>query len=346
MEGHNLMSKTRIAINGLGRIGRMVFRQAIKDQDLEVVAINASYPPETLAHLIKYDSVHGTFDADVKPIENGVQVDNQKVKLVNSREPEKLPWKELDIDVVVEATGVFKTKKTARLHIQAGAKKVVITAPGKEIDKTIVMGVNDDAYVAEEDDVVSNASCTTNCLAPVVKVLDDRYTIQNGLMTTVHAFTNDQMNLDNPHKDLRRARSASQSIIPTSTGAAKALGEVLPHLNGKLHGMALRVPTPNVSLVDLVIDVEEKVTIDEVNQAFKEAAENELKGYLDYNEEPLVSIDYTTNNYSAVIDGLSTMVMDDHKIKVLAWYDNEWGYSNRVVDLTKLIGSRILQKQA
>ena len=346
MEGHNLMSKTRIAINGLGRIGRMVFRQAIKDQDLEVVAINASYPPETLAHLIKYDSVHGTFDADVKPIENGVQVDNQKVKLVNSREPEKLPWKELDIDVVVEATGVFKTKKTAGLHIQAGAKKVVITAPGKEIDKTIVMGVNDDAYVAEEDDVVSNASCTTNCLAPVVKVLDDRYTIQNGLMTTVHAFTNDQMNLDNPHKDLRRARSASQSIIPTSTGAAKALGEVLPHLNGKLHGMALRVPTPNVSLVDLVIDVEEKVTIDEVNQAFKEAAENELKGYLDYNEEPLVSIDYTTNNYSAVIDGLSTMVMDDHKIKVLAWYDNEWGYSNRVVDLTKLIGSRILQKQA
>jgi len=346
LEGLNLMGKTRIAINGLGRIGRMVFRQAVKDENLEVVAINASYPPETLAHLIKYDSVHGTFDAEVEPIENGVKVDKKEIKLVSSREPEKLPWKELDIDVVVEATGVFKTKETAGLHIQAGAKKVVITAPGKEVDKTIVMGVNDDVYSAEEDDVVSNASCTTNCLAPVVKVLDDRYTIKNGLMTTVHAFTNDQMNLDNPHKDLRRARSASQSIIPTSTGAAKALGEVLPHLNGKLHGMALRVPTPDVSLVDLVIDVEEKVTVDEINQAFKDAANNELKGYLDYNEEPLVSIDYTTNSYSAIIDGLSTMVMDDHKIKVLAWYDNEWGYSSRVVDLTKLIGSRILQKQA
>lgn len=340
------MSKTRIAINGLGRIGRMVFRQAIKDEELDVVAINASYPPETLAHLIKYDSIHGKFEGEVEPLEDGIQVDGKKVKLLSSRDPELLPWKELDIDVVVEATGVFKTKESAGLHIKAGAKKVVITAPGKDVDKTIVIGVNDDVYVAEEDDVVSNASCTTNCLAPVVKVLDDRYTIVNGLMTTVHAFTNDQKNLDNPHKDLRRARSCSQSIIPTTTGAAKALGEVLPHLNGKLHGMALRVPTPDVSLVDLVIDVEEEVTAEEINDAFKEAAANELKGILDYNEEPLVSIDYTTNSHSAIIDGLSTMVMDGHKIKVLAWYDNEWGYSARVVDLAKLVGSRILQKQA
>lgn len=340
------MSKTRIAINGLGRIGRMVFRQAIKDEELDVVAINASYPPETLAHLIKYDSIHGRFDGEVEPLADGIQVDGKEVKLVNSRDPELLPWKDLDIDVVVEATGVFKTKETAGLHIKAGAKKVVITAPGKEVDKTIVIGVNNDVYDPEEDDVVSNASCTTNCLAPVVKVLDDRYTIVNGLMTTVHAFTNDQKNLDNPHKDLRRARSCSQSIIPTTTGAAKALGEVLPHLNGKLHGMALRVPTPDVSLVDLVIDVEESVTAQEINNAFKDAAANELKGILEYNEEPLVSIDYTTNSSSAIIDGLSTMVMDGNKIKVLAWYDNEWGYSARVVDLTKLVGSRLLQNQA
>jgi len=339
------MSKTRIAINGFGRIGRMVFRQAVKDQELEVVAINASYPAETLAHLIKYDSVHGIFDGEVQALEDGINIDGEKVKLVSSREPEKLPWKELNIDVVVEATGKFKTRETAGLHIQAGAKKVVITAPGKEIDKTIVMGVNDKEYVAEEDDIISNASCTTNCLAPVVKVLDDRFTIVNGLMTTVHAFTNDQKNLDNPHKDLRRARGCTQSIIPTSTGAAKALSEVLPHLKGKMHGMALRVPTPNVSLVDLVIDIEESVTAEEINNVYKEAAENELKDIVKYSEEPLVSIDYTTTNYSAIVDGLSTMVIDDHKIKVLAWYDNEWGYSNRVVDLTKLVGSRLLQEQ-
>lgn len=222
-------------------------------------------------------------------------------------------------------------------------KKVVITAPGKDVDKTIVMGVNHDEY-EETDTVVSNASCTTNCLAPVVKVLDEQFKIVNGLMTTVHAFTNDQKNLDNPHKDLRRARGCTQSIIPTSTGAAKALGEVLPHLNGKLHGMALRVPTPNVSLVDLVIDVEESVTVDEVNEAFKQAATGDLEGIIEYSEEPLVSIDYTTTEASATIDALSTMVMDDHKVKVLAWYDNEWGYSKRVVDLTKYVGKSLFVK--
>lgn len=340
------MSKTRIAINGFGRIGRMVFRQAIVDHQLEVVAINASYPPETLAHLIKYDSVHGIFNGEVKALEDGLEVNNKKVVIVNSREPEKLPWKEYGIDVVVEATGKFKTKETAGLHLKAGAKKVVITAPGKQIDKTIVMGVNEKEYHPEKDDVISNASCTTNCLAPVVKVLDDNFSIKNGLMTTVHAFTNDQKNLDNPHKDLRRARGCTQSIIPTSTGAAKALGEVLPHLNGKLHGMALRVPTPNVSLVDLVVDVEKSVTIEEINRTFKEAAEKEMKGIIQYSEEPLVSIDYTTTEFSSIIDGLSTIVMEDNKIKVIAWYDNEWGYSKRVIDLTKYVGHYLHQKQA
>ncbi|WP_077327406.1 glyceraldehyde-3-phosphate dehydrogenase [Virgibacillus siamensis] len=339
------MKKTRIAINGFGRIGRIVFRQAITDNQLEVVAINASYPPETLAHLIKYDSVHGIFDGEVKPLHQGIEVNGKFINHVSSREPEKLPWEKFDIDVVVEATGKFKTKASAGLHLEAGARKVVITAPGKEVDNTIVMGVNEETYNPDKDDVVSNASCTTNCLAPVVKVLDENFKIVNGLMTTVHAFTSDQKNLDNPHKDLRRARGCNQSIIPTSTGAAKALGEVLPNMKGKLHGMALRVPTPNVSLVDLVIDVEDEVTIDKVNEAFKKASANQMKGIIKYSEEPLVSIDYTTTDYSAIIDGLTTMVMEDKKVKVLAWYDNEWGYSKRVLDLTKYVGSCLHQKQ-
>ncbi|WP_174614013.1 glyceraldehyde-3-phosphate dehydrogenase [Virgibacillus ihumii] len=340
------MNKTRIAINGFGRIGRIVFRQAIMDNQLEVVAINASYPLETLAHLIKYDSVHGIFDGEVETLQDGIQVNGQFINIVSSREPEKLPWKKLDIDVVVEATGKFKTKETAGKHLDAGARKVVITAPGKQVDNTIVMGVNEETYNPDEDDVISNASCTTNCLAPVVKVLDENFKIVNGLMTTVHSFTSDQKNLDNPHKDLRRARGCSQSIIPTSTGAAKALGEVLPKMQGKLHGMALRVPTPNVSLVDLVIDVEDDVTIDKVNEAFKKASTGDMKGILKYSEEPLVSIDYTTTDYSAIIDGLTTMVMEDNKVKVLAWYDNEWGYSKRVLDLAKYVGNCIHQKQA
>ncbi|GGB27699.1 glyceraldehyde-3-phosphate dehydrogenase [Virgibacillus dakarensis] len=339
------MDKTRIAINGFGRIGRMVFRQAIKDEQLDVVAINANYPPETLAHLIKYDSVHGIFDGEVKAFHDKLEVDGKKVLLVNSREPEKLPWHELNIDIVIEATGKFNSKEGAGLHLLAGARKVVITAPGKQVDKTIVMGVNHDTYDPDRDHVISNASCTTNCLAPVVKVLDDQFGIQNGLMTTVHAFTNDQKNIDNPHKDLRRARGCTQSIIPTSTGAAKALGEVLPHLNGKLHGMALRVPTPDVSLVDLVVDLQQAVTVDKVNSVFINAADQELAGIIKYSREPLVSVDYTTTDYSAIIDGLSTMVMDDNKVKVLAWYDNEWGYSHRVVDLAKYAGSYMHQKQ-
>ena len=338
------MSKTRIAINGFGRIGRMVFRQAILDENIEVVAINASYPEETLAHLIKYDSVHGIFDCDINILEDGFEINGQKVLHVNSREPEKLPWLENEIDIVIEATGKFNTKEGASRHLQAGAQKVIITAPGKNVDNTIVLGVNEETYSPESDHVVSNASCTTNCLAPVVKVLDNHFNIINGLMTTVHAYTTDQVTLDNPHKDLRRARACGQSIIPTSTGAAKALGEVLPHLNGKLHGMALRVPTPNVSLVDLVVDVEKEVTVEEVNSVFKKAAHEEMKGIIKYSEEPLVSIDYATTDYSAIIDGLSTIVMEDKKIKILAWYDNEWGYSARVVDLAKFVGNSLQQQ--
>ncbi|WP_010532423.1 glyceraldehyde-3-phosphate dehydrogenase [Lentibacillus jeotgali] len=338
------MSRTRIAINGFGRIGRMVFRQAVKNNDLDVVSINANYPPETLAHLIKYDSIHGIFDGEVKALQNGLEIDGAFINIVSSRDPEELPWKEHEIDIVIEATGKFKTKEEAGRHIQAGAKKVVITAPGKQVDNTIVMGVNEQSYNPEIDEVISNASCTTNCLAPIVKVLDANLTIVNGLMTTVHSFTNDQKNLDNPHKDLRRARGCTQSIIPTSTGAAKALGKVIPHLEGKLHGMALRVPTPNVSLVDLVVDVEESVTSEMINNIFRKASENELKGIIKYSEEPLVSIDYTTTDYSAIIDGLTTMVMEDNKIKILAWYDNEWGYSTRVVDLARHVGSYMKQR--
>lgn len=332
------MTTTRIAINGFGRIGRMVFRRAMKEDQLDVVAINASYPVETLAHLIKYDSNHGKYDGEVKVENDKLMIDGQLIETVSNRNPAELPWKDLNIDVVIEATGKFNSKEKAQPHVDAGAKKVVLTAPGKGgVDRTIVMGVNEGDYQPETDEVISNASCTTNCLAPVAKVLEDQFGIENGLMTTVHAFTNDQKNLDNPHKDLRRARGATQSIIPTSTGAAKALGEVMPTLQGKLHGMALRVPTPNVSLVDLVVDVKQDVTVEEVNQAFYDAMNGSMKGILSINKEPLVSMDYMTDAHSSIVDGLSTIVMGDRKVKVLAWYDNEWGYSCRVVDLVKYI---------
>lgn len=341
------MGKTRVAINGFGRIGRMVFRQAILDDNIEVVAVNASYPINTLAHLIRYDSVHGKFPEEVKELEDGFEINGKKVLKVENRNPEELPWKELDIDVVIEATGKFNSKEGASKHLKAGAKKVVLTAPGKNVDNTIVVGVNDDTLDITQQDIISNASCTTNCLAPVVKVLDDAFGIENGLMTTVHAYTTDQMNLDNPHKkDLRRARACGLSIVPTSTGAAKALGLVLPHLQGKLHGMALRVPTPNVSLVDLVVDLKRDVTVEEVNQAFKDAAAGSLKGIIEYSNEPLVSIDFTTNDASAIFDSLSTIVLEDRKVKVLAWYDNEWGYSARVLDLVKLVGKQLSEQKA
>lgn len=336
---------TRVAINGFGRIGRMVFRQAIKESAFEIVAINASYPSETLAHLIKYDTVHGKFDRTVEAFEDHLLVDGKMIRLLNNRDPKELPWTDLGVEVVIEATGKFNSKEKAILHVEAGAKKVILTAPGKNEDVTIVVGVNEDQLDITKHTVISNASCTTNCLAPVVKVLDEQFGIENGLMTTVHAYTNDQKNIDNPHKDLRRARACGQSIIPTTTGAAKALAKVLPHLNGKLHGMALRVPTPNVSLVDLVVDVKRDVTVEAINDAFKTVANGALKGIVEFSEEPLVSIDFNTNTHSAIIDGLSTMVMGDRKVKVLAWYDNEWGYSRRVVDLVTLVVDELAKQE-
>ena len=333
---------SNIAINGFGRIGRMVFRRAISE-GLNIKAINASYPAETLAHLINYDTNHGAFEGSVIAMDNHLVVNGRKVLLLDERNPEELPWKRLNIDIVIEATGKFNHKEKAILHVNAGAKKVILTAPGKDEDITIVMGVNEQNYNANEHIIISNASCTTNCLAPVIKILDEEFTIRNGLMTTVHAYTNDQRNIDNPHKDLRRARACGQSIIPTTTGAAKALELVLPQMKGKLHGMALRVPTPNVSLVDLVVDVDKSVTADEINHAFLSASQTSLKGILDYSTEPLVSVDYNTNPFSAIVDSLSTMVIDQHKVKVLAWYDNEWGYSCRVVDLTKMVEKSMSQ---
>ncbi|MCE5089907.1 type I glyceraldehyde-3-phosphate dehydrogenase [Staphylococcus devriesei] len=335
---------TNIAINGMGRIGRMVLRIALHNDNLNVVAINASYPPETIAHLINYDTTHGRYDKKVEPIENGIRVDGHDIKLVSDRNPENLPWKELDIDIVIEATGKFNHGDKAISHINAGAKKVLLTGPSKGGEvQMVVKGVNDDKLDVGKFDIFSNASCTTNCIGPVAKVLNDKFGIVNGLMTTVHAITNDQNNIDNPHKDLRRARSCNESIIPTSTGAAKALKEVLPELEGKLHGLALRVPTKNVSLVDLVVDLDKKVTVEEVNDAFRNAG---LEGVLDVEDAPLVSVDFNTNPNSAVIDAQNTIVMGDNKVKVIAWYDNEWGYSNRVVEVAEQIGKLIVSENA
>ncbi|MDR0126594.1 MULTISPECIES: glyceraldehyde-3-phosphate dehydrogenase [Bacillus] len=338
--------KVKAAINGFGRIGRMVFRKAMLDDQIQIVAVNASYPAETLAHLIKYDTNHGRYECDVTAEDDALIVNGKRVLLLNNRDPKQLPWGELGIDIVIEATGKFNSKDQAMSHIDAGAKKVVLTAPGKNEDITIVMGVNEDDLDPEKHVIISNASCTTNCLAPVVKLLDDEFGIDNGLMTTVHAYTNDQKNIDNPHKDLRRARACAQSIIPTTTGAAKALSLVLPHMKGKLHGLALRVPVSNVSMVDLVVDLKKDVTVEEVNAAFSNASKTSLAGILDYTDEPLVSTDFNTNPYSAVVDGLTTMVMEDRKVKVLAWYDNEWGYSCRVVDLVKFVGSKMKELSA
>ncbi|MDA1477574.1 glyceraldehyde-3-phosphate dehydrogenase [Bacillus changyiensis] len=333
--------KVKVAINGFGRIGRMVFRKALLDEKIDIAVINASYPAETLAHLIKYDTNHGRFELDIKTGEDYLLINGKKVILTNQRNPLLLPWSEHGIDIVVEATGKFNTKEKAAAHIEAGAKKVILTAPGKNEDITIVMGVNEREFDAERHTIISNASCTTNCLAPVAKVLDDAFGIENGLVTTVHAFTNDQNNIDNPHKDLRRARACGSSIIPTTTGAAKALSLVMPHLKGKMHGLALRVPVSNVSLVDLVADLKSDVTVENINEVFRMASAGSMAGIIDVCDEPLVSSDFNTNSYSAVIDSLSTMVLDNRKMKVLAWYDNEWGYSCRVVDLIKYVALRM-----
>jgi len=323
----------KVAINGFGRIGRNVFRAAQGVKGFDIVAINDLTDPATLAHLLKYDSVHGQFAGEVRATENEIIVNGKAIKVCKERDPAKLPWQSLGVDVVVESTGLFTDRANAQKHIDAGAKKVIISAPAKDEDLTVVMGVNEAAYQPASHHVISNASCTTNCLAPVAKVLLDQFGIVKGLMTTVHAFTNDQQILDLPHKDLRRARAASLSMIPTTTGAAKAVSLVLPQLKGKLDGLAVRVPTPNVSLVDLVVTTEKDTSVAAVNAALKAAANGPLKGILEFCELPLVSKDFNGNPASSIVDGLTTTVIGGNMVKVMAWYDNEWGYSNRVVDL-------------
>lgn len=324
---------TKVGINGFGRIGRAVLRAGINNPDIEFVAINDITNAKTLAHLLKYDSVHGILPQEIASTDNSIIIGGKEIKIIAERDPAQLPWKELNVEIVVESTGLFTDKEKASKHLQAGAKKVIISAPAKGEDITIVLGVNEDRYNPNEHHIISNASCTTNCLAPIVKVLLDNFGVKRGLMTTIHSYTNDQRILDLPHNDLRRARAAALSIIPTSTGAAKAIGLVLPELKGKLHGLSIRVPTPNVSLVDLVAELDKKTTVQEVNSALKTASAGSLSKYLEYCEEPLVSRDFNGNSKSAIVDADSTVVIEDNLVKVLAWYDNEWGYSNRVIDL-------------
>jgi glyceraldehyde 3-phosphate dehydrogenase len=328
---------TRVGINGFGRIGRNFFRAACEDPALDIVAVNDITDARTLGHLLKYDSVHGAFKGTVEARDSALTVQGKNVKVFASKDPAALPWKDLGVRIVVESTGRFTDRAGASKHLEAGATKVVISAPAKEEDITIVLGVNENRYDPAKHHIVSNASCTTNCLAPVAKVLLKAFGIKHGFMTTIHSYTNDQQILDLPHKDLRRARAAAMSMIPTSTGAAKAVGLVLPELKGKMHGLAIRVPTPNVSLVDLVAETEKVATAEEVNNALRKAAEGELRGILGFSEEPLVSIDFNGNALSSIVDGPSTSVMDGTMVKVLAWYDNEWGYSCRVRDLLKFI---------
>lgn len=330
----------KVGINGFGRIGRNVFRAALNNSEVEIVAINDLTDANMLAHLLKYDTVHGTLAENVTVDGEYLVVGGHKVKVLAERDPAQLGWGDLGVDVVVESTGRFTKREDAAKHLEAGAKKVIISAPATNEDITIVMGVNEDKYDAANHHVLSNASCTTNCLAPFAKVLNDTFGIKRGMMTTVHSYTNDQQILDLPHKDYRRARAAAENMIPTSTGAAKAVALVLPELKGKLNGMAMRVPTPNVSIVDLVAELEKDVTVDEINSALKEAAEGPLKGILAYSDLPLVSSDYNGATVSSTVDGLSTMVLEGNMVKVLSWYDNEVGYSNRVVDLVDYIAKK------
>lgn len=331
----------RVAINGFGRIGRNFLRTSWGCKEFEIVALNDLTDSKTLAHILKYDSVHGIFNAEVKPGNGSIFVDGKELKVFAVTEPEKLPWNELGIDFVIESTGRFVDRPNAARHLDAGAKWVIISAPAKEPDVTICMGVNEESLDPTKHKVISNASCTTNCLAPVAKVLHTEFGIMRGLMTTIHSYTNDQRILDLPHKDLRRARAAALNMIPTTTGAAKAVGIVLPELKGKLNGMAIRVPTPNVSIVDLVAELGKETTTEEVNSALKRASEGPMKGILQYSEEPLVSSDLNGNPHSSIVDSTLTMVLENRMAKVLAWYDNEWGYSTRLKDLILYIIKRI-----
>jgi glyceraldehyde 3-phosphate dehydrogenase len=333
----------RVAVNGFGRIGRLVVRAAREagQEELDFVAVNDLTDNDTLAHLFRYDSVHGTFPGRVESTGGGIRIDGKDLRVFSERDPASLPWGDLDVDVVVESTGRFTERSAAAKHLEAGARKVLISAPGKQVDLTVVLGVNEEAYDPEAHEVVSNASCTTNCLAPVAKVILERFGFVKGLMTTIHSYTNDQAVLDTPHKDLRRARAAAVSMIPTTTGAARATGLVLPELAGKVDGMAIRVPTPNVSLIDLTVEVEKETSVDEVNAAFEEAAGGPMEGILSVSREPLVSVDYVGHSASGIVDALSTSVIEGRLVKVLAWYDNEWGYSRRVADVVQYMGERL-----
>jgi glyceraldehyde 3-phosphate dehydrogenase len=329
--------KARIAINGFGRIGRMCLRASLGRKDIDVVAINGTMDPTSLARLLKYDSVHGMLDRSVTATDKEIVVDGKPIRVLSDRNPANLPWASLGVDIVIESTGKFNKSRDCQVHLDNGAGKVIITAPAKDSVPTFVVGVNDGDYDHRKHHIVSTASCTTNCLAPVVKVLHEKFGIVSGFMSTVHAFTTDQRSLDNSHKDPRRARGCTQSIIPTTTGAAKMIGEIIPELKGKLNGIAIRVPVPNVSLTDLVVQVERKVTVEEINAALCAAANGPLKGVMDFCEEPLVSVDFLKNSHSAIVDALSTMVVGPNTVKVLAWYDNEWGYACRVIDFAELM---------
>ena len=334
------MAAVKVGINGFGRIGRNVFRAALNNPEVEIVAINDLTDVNTLAHLLKYDTTHGKLNGTVEVGEGALTVNGKSVKVFAERDPGNLPWASVGVEIVVESTGIFTAKDKAELHLKGGAKKVIISAPATNEDITIVMGVNQDKYDAASHTIISNASCTTNCLAPFAKVLNDKFGIVKGMMNTIHSYTNDQQVLDLPHKDLRRARAAAENIIPSSTGAAKAVALVLPELKGKLNGMSMRVPTPNVSVTDLVAELKVNVTVEEVNAALKAASEGPLKGIMNYSEEPLVSSDYNGDPASSTIDALNTMVVEGNMVKVISWYDNEWGYSNRVVDLAAYIASK------
>jgi len=323
----------RIAINGFGRIGRLVFRAGFKNKDVEFVAINDLADAKTLAHLLKYDSTHGILGADVRSSSNSMTVNGKEVKIFSVREPEMLPWKDLEVDVVLESTGKFTDKDGASKHIEAGAKKVVISAPGKNPDVTFVLGVNQEVYDKNKHHVISMGSCTTNCLAPIVKILHQEFGVEYGLMTTIHSYTNDQVVQDEPHRDLRRARAAALSMIPTTTGAARAIAEVIPEMKGKLDGLAIRVPTPNVSLVDFVVMLSQKTDRNEINEKFREYARGVMKGILMCSEEELVSCDFNGNPHSSIVDMANTSVIGGHLAKILSWYDNEWGFSNRMLEL-------------